>query len=126
MAPKLDLACVLSSLCKDPYEALHKSSLLHLTMKTAFLLTMATAERVSEIHSLAMDNEHLGFGKTNVSVFLRIQTGFLQKKKKKKKIPSKSPSTIFIPNLAKTLTRENDNRLSGESSEMLPGQDESH
>ena len=93
-------------------------------MKTAFLLTMATAERVDEIHSLAMDNEHLGFDKTNVSVFLRIQTGFLQKKKKK--IPSKSPSTIFIPNLAKTLTRENDNRLSGESSEMLPGQDESH
>ena len=38
LAPKWDLACVLSSLRKDPYEPLHKASLLHLTMKTAFCL----------------------------------------------------------------------------------------
>ena len=76
LAPKWDLACVLSSLCKDTHEPLHKASLLHLTMKTAILLMMATAKRVSEIHALAMDTEHLD--KTDGSVFLRT-LGFLQK-----------------------------------------------
>ena len=76
-------------------------------MKTAFLLMMATAKRVSEIHALAMDTEHLRFDKTDGSVSLRIQTGFLAKNQ----LPWKSHSTIFIPNLAKTLNRENDNRL---------------
>ena len=107
LPPKWDLACVLSSLCKDPYEPLHKASLLHLTMKTVFLLTMAAAKRVSEIHALAMDTEHLRFDKTDGSVSLRTQMGFLAKSQ----LPSKSPLTIFIPNLAKTLTRENDNWL---------------
>ena len=98
LAPKWDLACVLSSLCKDPYEPSHKGLLLHLPMKTVFLLTMATAKRVSEIHALAMDTEHLRSDKTDGSVSLRTQRGFLAKYQ-----PSKSPSTIFIPNLAKTL-----------------------
>ena len=35
LAPKWDLACVISSLCKEPYEPLHKTSMLHLTMKNA-------------------------------------------------------------------------------------------
>ena len=96
-----------SSICKDPYEPLHKASLLHLTMKTAFLIMMTTAKRVSEIHALAMDAEHLRFDKTDDSVSLRTQTGFLAKNQ----LPSKSPLTIFTPNLAKTLTRENDNQL---------------
>ena len=78
-APKLDLACILSSLCKDPYEPLHKASLLNLTEKTAFLLTMATAKWVSEIHALAMDTEHLRFDKTDGSVSLRTQMGFFAK-----------------------------------------------
>ena len=76
-------------------------------MKNVFQLTMATAKRVSEIHALAMDTERLGFNKTDGSVSLRTQTGFLAKNQ----LPSKSPLTIFIPNLAKTLTRGNDNRL---------------
>ena len=98
LAPKWDLACVLSSLCKFPYEPLHKASVLHLTMKTTLLLTMATAKRVSEIRALAMDTVHLRFDKTDGSVSLRTLMGFLAKNQ----LPSKSPSTIFIPNLAKT------------------------
>ena len=105
LAPKWDLACVLSSLRKDPYEPSHKG-LLHLTVKTVFLLTMATAKPVSEIHALAMDTEHLRSDKTDGSVSLRTRRGFLAKYQ-----PSKSPLTIFIPNLAKTLNRENDNWL---------------
>ena len=54
-----------------------------------------------------MDIEHLRFDKTDGSVSLRTQTGFLAKNQ----LPSKSPLMIFIPNLAKTLNRENDNQL---------------
>ena len=52
--PKWDLAYVLTSVCKEPYEPLHKASLLHLTQKTAFLLALATARRVSEIQPLRL------------------------------------------------------------------------
>ena len=54
-----------------------------------------------------MDTEHLRFDKTDGSVSLRTRTRF----RAKKQLPSKSPSTIFIPNLAQTLTRENVNQL---------------
>ena len=53
LAPKWDLAFVLSCLCKEPYEPLSTASLIHLSMKTAFLLTMATTRRVSEIHAFS-------------------------------------------------------------------------
>ena len=36
LLPKWDLACVLFSLCKEPYEPLHKTSLLNLTRKLCF------------------------------------------------------------------------------------------
>ena len=107
LAPKWDMACVLSSLCKEPYEPLHKASMLHLTMETAFLLTMAAAKRVSEIQALAMYPEHLRMNKSDGSASLRTQSGFLAKNY----LPSKCPSTIIIPNLAKTIARQNDNRL---------------
>ena len=76
-------------------------------MKTAFLLTVASAKGVSEIHALAMDSEHLRFSQKGGSVSVRTPSGFLAKNK----LPSKCPSTIHIPNLAKTLTRQNNNRL---------------
>ena len=73
LLPKWDVACVLISLCKEPYESLHKASLLNLTRK-------ATASRVSEIHAFSVDSEHLRFNKSDGSVSLRTQTGFLAKK----------------------------------------------
>ena len=55
LAPKWDLSCVLSSLCGEPFEPLHRASRFYLTLKTVFLLAMATARRVSEIHALSID-----------------------------------------------------------------------
>ena len=75
-------------------------------MKTAFLLTLATAKRVSENHALAMDHEHLRFNKSDGSVSLRTQTGF----RTKNQLSLKCPMTILIPNLAKLLTRQNDSQ----------------
>ena len=55
-------------------------------MKTAFLLTMATAGRVSEVPAFAMDNEHLRFSSVDGSLTVRTQIGFLAKNK----LPSKA------------------------------------
>ena len=76
LAPKWDLSCVLSSLCSEPYEPLHMASRFHLTLKTVFLLALATARRVSEIHAFSMDSGHLRFNQSDGSVSLRTQTGF--------------------------------------------------
>ena len=48
LAPKWDLAFVLSHMCKAPFEPLDKASLFYLSVKTVFLVTLATARRVSK------------------------------------------------------------------------------
>ena len=107
LAPKWDLAFVLSCLCKEPYEPLSTASLIHLSMKTAFLLTMATARRVSEIHAFSIDKELLRFSSVDGSVTLRTQVGFLAKNQ----LPFKAPDSIFIPRLPKSHKSNNFNRL---------------
>ena len=54
LTPKWDLACVLGSLTKAPYEPLNQASLQFLTWKTVFLLTMASVKLRSEIHALSV------------------------------------------------------------------------
>ena len=61
LTPKWDLSEVLVCLQKAPYEPLHKASKLHVMIKTAFLLALATAKRCSELHALAMDASHSRF-----------------------------------------------------------------
>ena len=72
-----------------------------------FLLAMAMASRVSEIHAFSVDSEHLRFNKSNGSVSLRTQTGFLAKNQ----LPSRCPDDILVPNLAKTPKRKDFNRF---------------
>ena len=80
LTPKWDLSWVLVCLQKAQYEPLHKASKLHVTLKTALLLALATAKRCSKIHALAMDSNHLRFSQSDESVSLTVQTGFLAKK----------------------------------------------
>ena len=96
LTPKWDLSWVLVCLQNAPYEPLHKASKLHVTIKTVFLLALATAKRCSEIHVLAMDANHLRFNQSDGSVSLIVQTGFLAKNQ----LPSICPDPIVIPNLA--------------------------
>ena len=56
----------------------------------AFLLALATAERYSEIHALAMAPNHLRFNQSDGSVSLIVQTGFLAKNQ----LPSICPDPI--------------------------------
>ena len=107
LTPKWDLSWVLVCLQKAPFEPLDKASKLHVTIKTAFLLALATAKRCSEIHALAMDSHHLRFNQSDGSVSFIVQTGFLAKNQ----FPSVKPDPIVIPNLARTCKRENADRL---------------
>ena len=96
LAPKWDLAFVLTHMCKAPFEPLHKASLFYLSVKTVFLVTLATARRGSEVHALSIDSDHLGFSNLDGSLILRTQVGFLAKNQ----LPSRAPDSIIIPRLS--------------------------
>ena len=96
LTPKWDLSWVLVSLQNSPFEPLHKASQLHITIKMAFLLALATAKRCNEIHALAMDPNHLKFNQSDGSISLIVQTGFLAKNQ----LPSICPDPIVILSIA--------------------------
>ena len=50
--PQRDLNIILEALSKPPYVPLREASLKHLTLKTFFLLAMASARRRSELQAL--------------------------------------------------------------------------
>ena len=58
LLPKWDLNLVLSSLLSPPYEPLASASLKDLTLKTVFLLALASSKRVSELHGLSYVVSH--------------------------------------------------------------------
>ena len=104
LAPKWDLAFVLSHMCKAPFEPLDKASLFHLSVKTVFLVTLATTRRVSEVHAFAIDSDHLRFSNLDGSLILRTQVGFLAKNQ----LPSRAPDSITIPK-SSNFCRKSDN-----------------
>ena len=55
--PKWDLGIVLEALSKPLYEPLREASLKHLTLKTVFLLAMASAGRRCELRALVFDQK---------------------------------------------------------------------
>ena len=77
--PKWDLNIVLSALCKSPFEPLDTVDVLHLSFKTAFLIAWGTASRVSELHALCMDGDHLQWGKDGAWVDLTAGMNFMAK-----------------------------------------------
>ena len=107
LAPKWDLAFVLTHMCKAPFEPLDKASLFYLSVKTVFLVTLATARRVSEVHALSIDSDHLRFSNLDGSLMLRTQVGFLAKNL----LPSKAPDSIIIPRLSNYCKSDNFNRM---------------
>ena len=107
LAPKWDLAFVLSHLCKAPFQPLDKATLFFLSVKTTFLLTMATARRVSEMHALSIDADHFRFSKIDGSLTLRTQPGFLAKNQ----LPSRAPDSIKIPKLTNFCGNDNFQRM---------------
>ena len=59
--PQWDLGIVLEALSNPPYDPLREASLKHLTLKTDFLLAMASAGRHSELQALVFDPQYIQF-----------------------------------------------------------------
>ena len=59
--PQWDLGIVPEALSKPPYEPLREASLKHLTLKTVFLLALASAGRCSELQASVFDPQNIQF-----------------------------------------------------------------
>ena len=92
-APAWDLFLVLASLRKPPYEPIRAASLKHLTWKTAFLTTLASGRRCSEVHALSGLPKDVAI-EPNGAISLRFLPDFLAKNQRP---DSPSPSIIIKP-----------------------------
>ena len=59
LVPNWSLPLVLNSLCKSPFEPLAKADLKWLSLKTAFLVAIASGRRSSTIQALSVDQGHV-------------------------------------------------------------------
>ncbi|KAK0139969.1 hypothetical protein N1851_023132 [Merluccius polli] len=74
-----DLPLVLQVLGKPPFEPLGGSELKWLSMKTAFLLAMASAKRVGELHALSVSQECIHWSPDGTGLTLWPNPSFLPK-----------------------------------------------
>ena len=103
--PSWDLSLVLRSLMRAPYEPIRLASLRDVTLKTAFLLALASARRVSELHGLSAGVRH---SKGWSSVTLSLAPDFLAKTQ----LPcDESLSEFTIPTLAEFVGDSEGDRL---------------
>ena len=77
--PQWDLGIVLEALSKSPYKPLREASLKHLTLKTVFLLAMASAGRRSELQALMFDQKYIQFKPKGAGVTLYFSPEFIRK-----------------------------------------------
>ena len=57
LCPKWNLALVLAYLTSPPFEPIMNASLWHLTLKTVFLLKLASGRRRNELHALSCNEK---------------------------------------------------------------------
>ena len=91
--PQWDLGIVLEALGKPPYEPLREASFKHLSLKTVFLLAMASAGRRSELHALRFDQNYIQFKLKGAGVTLYFSPEFMRKNQK----PNQVNDPWFIP-----------------------------
>ena len=91
--PQWDLGVVLEALSKSPYEPLREASFKHLTLKTVFLLAMASAGRRSELHALKFDKNYIQFKPKGAGVTLYFSPEFMCKNQK----PNQVNDPWYIP-----------------------------
>ena len=91
--PQWDLGVVLEALSKSPYEPLREASFKHLTLKTVFLLAMASAGRRSELHALRFDQNYIQFKPKGAGVTLYFSPEFMRKNQK----PNQVNDPWYIP-----------------------------
>jgi len=106
--PDWDLSFVLEKLRQPPFEPLSwgdKESRTRVTLKTVFLLALASAKRRGELQALSRDAQDLIFSKSGVH--LRTVAGFLPKVA----VNDHDPKPFFIPRLTPFSGQDSDDRL---------------
>ena len=93
--PQWDLGIVLEALSKPPYEPLREASFKHLTLKTVFLLAMASAGRRSELQVLRFDQNYIQFKPKGAGVTLYFSPEFMRKNQK----PNQVNDPWYIPSV---------------------------
>ena len=78
-APSWDLPLVLRSLTRAPYEPMDQSDLRSLSRKTALLLALCSAKRVSELHALSVSQDCMRWKASGTGVSLWPNPAFLPK-----------------------------------------------
>ena len=91
LVPSWSLPAVLRVLAEAPFEPLQKVSLFFLTVKTVFLLAIASGQRCSSIHALSVEPGHLRW--ENSGVRLIPSASFLAKNQTE----STGQVEIFLP-----------------------------
>ena len=66
LIPSWSLPSVLRSLTSSPFEPLHQASLFHLSLKTVFLLAVASGQRRSSLQALSIEPGHLRWENSGV------------------------------------------------------------
>ena len=84
---------VLKALSKPPYEPLREASFKHLSLKTVFLLAIASAARRSELHALRFDQNYIQFKPKGADVTLYFSPEFMRKNQK----PNQVNDPWYIP-----------------------------
>jgi hypothetical protein len=77
LLPNWDLPSVLWRLCDPPFEPLLSCDVNFLTWKTVFLIALATASRVSELHALSVKDGNLRYERHGIILLPNLQ--FLSK-----------------------------------------------
>ena len=77
--PQWDLGIVLEALSKPPYEPPREASIEHLTLKTVFLLAVASGGRRSELQALVFDPQYIQFKPKGFGVTLYFTPEFMRK-----------------------------------------------
>ena len=106
--PDWDLSFVLQKLRSPPFEPLvwgDKDSRTRVTVKTVFLLSLASARRRGELQALSRDARDLIFSKKGVH--LRTVAGFLPKSA----VLKHDPKPFYIPRLTPFSGKDSDDRL---------------
>lgn len=79
LVPPWDLSVVLNALSKAPFEPIDKIALKLLALKTALLLALTTAKRVSELHALSVHSSCMMFAPGVQKVTFRTNPAFVPK-----------------------------------------------
>jgi hypothetical protein len=88
-----DLSLVLEYLSKAPFEPMGQATLRNLTLKTVFLVQLASARRVSWIHNCRIDSAHLQWDdERGVKLLPRLTLD-------KNQTHSFDPAPVYLPSL---------------------------